>query len=138
MISGVLTSLPTTVNVMLAPQACATDSLFLCHKTSIRAQYDLAWKEAESQGAFDMLFCNQQGYVTEGARSNVFIRQDDIWATPPLSDGVLPGVMRSVLLGDADMAAIEKQITMTDVLAADEVILCNSLRGILKVKLVLP
>ena len=135
LISGVLKVLPKTVNMMLAPQACVTGSLFLLHKTTIRAQYDRAWQEAESHGAFDMLFCNEQGYVTEGARSNVFIRQDGIWATPPLSDGVLPGVMRSVLLDDVDMAAIEKQLTIADVLAADEVILCNSLRGILAVKL---
>jgi para-aminobenzoate synthetase/4-amino-4-deoxychorismate lyase len=111
--------------------------LFLSHKTTIREQYDLAWKKAESRGAFDMLFCNKHGYVTEGGRSNIFIRKNAVWSTPPISDGVLPGVMRSVLLDDSSMQTIEKQITMADLFDADEIILCNSLRGVLIAKLVL-
>ena len=134
--SGVLNVLPATVNVLLAPHTCDTDSLFLRHKTTVREQYDLAWQRAESRGAFDMLFCNKQAYITEGGRSNVFIRKNGLWTTPPLSDGMLPGIMRSVLLDDPDLRAVEKHITMADLFSADEVILCNSLRGILKAKLV--
>ncbi len=136
--SGVMQTLPATVNVLLAPQACATDRLFLRHKSTVREQYDLAWQAAESQGAFDMLFCNSQGYLTEGGRSNVFLRKNGVWNTPPLSDGVLPGVMRSVLLDDPNIPTCEKQLTPADVFAADEVMLCNSLRGALIVKLCEP
>ena len=133
--SGVLQALPTTVKLLLAPQPCATDPLFLRHKSTVREQYDLAWQTAESQGAFDMLFCNQQGYLTEGGRSNIFIRKNKVWSTPPLSDGVLPGVMRSVVLDDSAIPTCEEQLTLMDLFAADEVMLCNSLRGTLIVKL---
>jgi para-aminobenzoate synthetase/4-amino-4-deoxychorismate lyase len=135
--SAVLNVLPATVNVLLSPTVCDTDFLFLSHKTTIREQYDLAWKKAELRGAFDMLFCNKHGYVTEGGRSNIFIRKNAVWSTPPISDGVLPGVMRSVLLDDSSMQTSEKQITMADLFDADEIILCNSLRGVLIAKLVL-
>lgn len=133
--SGVLQALPATVKLLLAPQPCATDPLFLRHKSTVREQYDLAWQSAESQGAFDMLFCNQQGYLTEGGRSNIFIRKNGVWCTPPLSDGVLPGVMRSVVLDDPAIPTCEEQLTLVDLFAADEVMLCNSLRGTLIVKL---
>ncbi len=133
--SAVLKALPAAVNVILASRPCDTDFLFLRHKSTIREQYDLAWQEAESQGAFDMLFCNKQGYLTEGGRSNLFLRKNDVWATPPLSDGVLPGIMRSIVLANPAMRASEKQLTLKDLFDADEVMLCNSLRGTLIAKL---
>ncbi|MES2049426.1 MAG: aminodeoxychorismate synthase component I [Pseudomonadota bacterium] len=136
--SAILQALPVTVKILLAPQACQIDPLFLRHKSTVREQYDLAWQTAESQGAFDMLFCNQHGYVTEGGRSNVFIRKNGVWNTPPLSDGVLPGVMRAVILDDPTIPTCEKQLTLAEVFAADEVMLCNSLRGTLIAELIKP
>ena len=130
--SATLSALPDRVKVLIAHQPCEAVPLFLRHKTTLRKQYDHAWQEAEKSGAFDMLFCNRQGNLTEGGRSNVFIRQGTSWLTPPLADGVLPGVMRSVLLDDQDMRAGEKQLTLTDLQSADEVIVCNALRGIIK------
>ena len=74
----------------------AGDALLL-HKTR-RAEYDRAWQAAEALGGFDMLFVNERGEVTEGGRSNLFVKLDGQWVTPPLESGVLPGVMRGVLL----------------------------------------
>lgn len=119
------------VNIILSKENCQTPALFLAHKTSIRAPYDRAWKEAEAIGAFDAIFVNQEGFVTEGGRSNIFIRQQAQWFTPPLSDGVLPGVMRAILLEDASWNASEKQFTWDEVLNAEEVIICNALRGVM-------
>ncbi len=134
--TAALQPLAATVKVLIAAlplkDDSATDGLFLRHKTTLRQEYDAAWQQAEQQGAFDMLFCNRHGYLTEGGRSNVFVRHADAWSTPPLSDGLLPGVMRSVLLADDAWHASEKQLTLTDLFSADEVILCNSLRGVLK------
>ena len=104
----------------------------LGHKVTRRKLYDQAWLAAEKLGAFDALFINEQGFVTEGGRSNVFIKKDGRWLTPPLASGCLPGVMRSIVLRDAKYQAIEQNITRTDVLGADEVIFTNALRGIVK------
>lgn len=132
--SGLLAALPEDVKVLIASEPCQSDALLLRHKTSLRRQYDLAWQTAERAGAFDMLFCNPAGFLTEGGRSNLFIRKNGQWFTPPLSDGVLPGIMRSVLLEDVQLQASEKQLTLADLHAAEEVVLCNALRGSISVK----
>jgi para-aminobenzoate synthetase/4-amino-4-deoxychorismate lyase len=51
------------------------------------------------------------------------------WLTPPVSAGLLPGVMRAALLADPTMNAREANLTIADVSMADEIILCNALRG---------
>ncbi len=117
------------VRLLLAPQPTVADDLFLRHKTSVRDRYDAAWRAAEARDAFDMLFCNTRGELTEGARSNVFIKLDDRWYTPPLNAGVLPGVMRAVLLADAEWNACEQRLTLDDLRRADEIMICNALRG---------
>ncbi|MDY7576406.1 bifunctional anthranilate synthase component I family protein/class IV aminotransferase [Actimicrobium sp. CCI2.3] len=129
--SGVLQPWPDVVQLLLAPQPTASADLFLRHKTTQRALYDAAWRTAEAQGAFDMLFCNERGEVTEGARSNVFAQIDGQWFTPPLSAGVLPGVMRAHLLADPHWAASERTLTLADLRQAERLVLCNALRGVL-------
>lgn len=129
-----------TVGVMLAPDhgfaATQAADLLLLHKTTRRAEYDRAWHEAEPNGAFDMLFFNERGELTEGGRSNVFVKLDGRWWTPPLASGVLPGVMRGVLLEDASMNAAERVLTREDVLRAEALMLCNALRGALPAHIV--
>ena len=109
----------------------STDQL-LSHKVTRRKLYDQAWLAAEKIGAFDALFINEKGFVTEGGRSNVFIKKDGRWLTPPLASGCLPGVMRSIVLNDAKYQALEQDITPADVLSAEEVIFTNALRGVVK------
>ena len=55
-------------------------------------------KEAHNAGFDDFLQINSQGYVTETAIANLVFKFDGEWVTPPLSDGVLPGVMRALLV----------------------------------------
>ncbi|WP_374623035.1 chorismate-binding protein [Pandoraea sp.] len=105
--------------------------VFLRHKTTVRARYDAAWKAAQGGGAFDVLFFNERGELTEGGRSNVFVKRDGVWVTPPLSCGVLPGVMRGVLLDDPSWGAVEAVLTRDDVLCAQAIVVCNALRGAL-------
>jgi para-aminobenzoate synthetase/4-amino-4-deoxychorismate lyase len=132
-----------TQNIQPGPILWASDLLtmdttmssadrLLGHKVTRRKLYDQAWLAAEKLGAFDALFINEQGFVTEGGRSNVFIKKDGRWLTPPLASGCLPGVMRSMVLSDANYHAVEQNITRSDVLRADEVIYTNALRGIVK------
>jgi para-aminobenzoate synthetase/4-amino-4-deoxychorismate lyase len=123
------------VGILLAPDTTHADDLFLRHKTSVRTRYDAAWRAAEAQGAFDMLFFNERGELTEGGRSNVFVKLDGQWWTPPLSSGLLPGVMRSVLLADPHWQARERILTRDDLRHAEEIVVCNALRGALRARL---
>lgn len=136
--TAVLTSLTQPVKVLLSPAPMRSDDLFLRHKTTHRQTYDAAWKAAEVQGAFDMLFHNEAGEITEGARSNLFIKLRGRWVTPPLSAGLLPGVMRSVLLEDPAWQAVEAPVTLDDLRNAEEIVVCNALRGVLHATLVTP
>jgi branched-chain amino acid aminotransferase len=49
-------------------------------------------------GADEAIVCNDKGKVCEGAVTNLLLRIDDKWVTPPISDGVLPGVMRALVI----------------------------------------
>ncbi|HJV53611.1 MAG TPA: aminodeoxychorismate synthase component I [Noviherbaspirillum sp.] len=134
--SAPLAPLSEPVRVLLAPEPVASHDVFLRHKTSVRARYDAAWRAAEAQGAFDMLFRNTDGELTEGGRSNVFVRLDGRWYTPPLSSGLLPGVMRAAILADATWNARERRLWPEDLLRAEEIVVCNALRGALRATLV--
>lgn len=98
---------------------------------SNRSLYDQAWKLAESLGGFDALFVNEQGLVTEGGRTSIFIKSGDAWLTPPISAGLLPGVMRSIVLNDPQWNAHEANLTIEDVRNAKEIMLSNALRGLI-------
>ena len=124
------------VKILLAQTPTDARDIFLRHKTTVRTVYDAAWRAAEQQGAFDQLFCNQEGQLTEGGRSTVFIKLDGCWYTPPLSVGVLPGVMRAVLLEDTTWNAEEKVLSRNDLRKAEEVVVCNALRGALPAMIV--
>ncbi|WP_322042652.1 aminodeoxychorismate synthase component I [Paraburkholderia sp. J67] len=128
-----------TVGVLLAPDhgyapVASADALLL-RKSTRRAEFDRAWRAAEAQGGFDMLFFNERGELTEGGRSNVFVKLGGRWWTPPLACGVLPGVMRGVLLDDEAFGAQERVLTRNDVLEAEALLLTNALRGAVPAKL---
>ena len=120
------------VAVLLASEPTCSGDVFLRHKTSMRSRYDAAWRAAEAQGAFDTLFFNERGELTEGGRSNVFVRIGAAWYTPPLACGLLPGVMRGVLLAAPAWHASERVITRAMLEEADDLVVCNALRGPLR------
>jgi len=130
------------IGVLLAndPDFAATQAgdPLLLHKTTRRAEYDRGWREAEAKGAFDTLFFNDRGELTEGGRSNVFVKLNGRWWTPPLASGVLPGVMRSVLLEEhaAGLQAAERVMTRADLQNAEALIVCNALRGAMPARVV--
>ena len=133
-IAAVLTPLAdSTVGVLLGPDhafsATNANDPLLRHKTTRRAEYDRGWREAEAKGAFDTLFFNERGELTEGGRSNVFVKLAGRWWTPPLKSGVLPGIMRGVLLEDTSLQAAERVLTRGDVQNAEALLVCNALRG---------
>ena len=120
------------VRLLLSPEVMRADDLLLAHKTTLRRVYDDAWRAAEQAGAFDALFFNERGELTEGGRSNVLVKLGGQWFTPPRDAGLLPGVMRSLLLEDPAWAVQERVITRADLQQAEEICVCNALRGVLR------
>lgn len=126
---------PGKVLVTLAEEPVGGDPYLAGHKTDWRPHYDPALRQAVASGCFDQLFCNQTGELVEGTRSNVFLKVQGRWFTPPLSSGALPGIMRGLLLADPDWGATERTLERSDLLAAEQVVLCNALRGPLRARL---
>ncbi len=122
------------VRLHIAPQAREAVHSLPHHKTSLRAAYDAAWQAAEREGAFDAVFFNADGTLAEGGRSTVLVKLEGQWWTPPLSAGVLPGVMRGVLLDDArpwlGVPLRERVLTRAEVARAEAIAVCNALRGV--------
>jgi para-aminobenzoate synthetase/4-amino-4-deoxychorismate lyase len=131
-----LTELPAgPVRLRLEPEPLPAARPLSAHKTTLRGEYDAGIAAAEAEGAFDSLFFTPDGRLVEGGRTNVFLKLDGRWLTPPLADGALPGVMRSLLLDDPAWAAAERTLTRDDLARAEAVVVCNALRGALPANL---
>ena len=125
---------------LMAPQALPLRDYLRRFKTTRRAVYDAGWQQAEQQGAFDSLFFNTEGHLLEGGRSNVFVRFGSEWYTPPLDLDILNGVMRRAVLAEPQRYLntahiFERRITQAQLRQADEIVLCNALRGLIRVGL---
>jgi branched-subunit amino acid aminotransferase/4-amino-4-deoxychorismate lyase len=91
----------------------------------------LALRRAEAQGAWEALLLNEKGRLVEGSRSNLALVFPDGVLTPPKTDGCLPGTVRRRLLERGEIQ--EWPLTPDDLATAREVLLMNSLIGVLPV-----
>ncbi len=119
----------------LAVETLDADNYLLRHKTTARAPYERALAALSTRPeVFDAIFFNTRGEVSEGARSNVFIERDGALLTPPLSSGLLPGVLRRQLIESG--RAVEGVLSEDDLRGAQRIYLGNALRGLVPVRLV--
>jgi para-aminobenzoate synthetase/4-amino-4-deoxychorismate lyase len=114
------------------PLPLAADDWRLRHKTSDRGFYEAALRAARGVGADEALLLRDDGLITEGSFTNVFVRRSDgRLITPRARHGLLPGVLRRSLI-EADKA-VEGDVTLADL--ADGFLLGNALRGLLPAQL---
>ncbi|AGA33855.1 D-alanine aminotransferase [Thioalkalivibrio nitratireducens DSM 14787] len=95
----------------------------------------LARQQAAEQGAVEAILL-RQGKVTEGAASNVFVVRDGHVLTPPLSDAILPGITRRVLidvLRGTRWPCDEQPVSEDELRGADEIWLTSSTKELLPV-----
>lgn len=111
----------------LSPQHTDSGDALLRHKTNWRELYE---SEARRLGTDEVIFCNERGELTEGARSNIFIRRGETLLTPPLAAGLLDGRLRAELI--AQGRAREAVLMPGDL--NGEVYFGNSLRGLIAAK----
>ncbi|KUJ71548.1 D-amino acid aminotransferase [Thiomicrospira sp. WB1] len=92
--------------------------------------------QAQDQGADDAILYREDGLITEGTASNVFVVAGDQVSTPPLSDHLLAGVTRQVVIELAqacDLRVCEQLLTRRDLDDADEIWLTSSTKNALPV-----
>ena len=106
-------------------------------KTCNKLPQVLARAEADAAGADEALFLNTDGFVVEGASSNLFWVKRGIVYTPPLAAGILPGVTRAAVLDIASKLKIplrQKNIRPKELAQTDGVFLSLSSFGIIEAK----
>ncbi|WP_409433266.1 aminodeoxychorismate synthase component I [Litorimonas sp. RW-G-Af-16] len=107
-------------------------------KTSRRDFYDGERRRVQAidPQIAEVVFLNAYGELTEGSFTSLFIKRGGKLQTPPLSAGLLPGTLRAKLIEAGD--AIEAPLTLQDIIAADQIYLGNSLRGLMEAELIKP
>ena len=116
------------VDVALVPLPVAPADFRLRHKTSDRSFYDAARQAA---GTFEVIFTDPNGYLTEGSFTNLLVKRGDKMLTPPLSRGLLPGVLRAHLI--ANGKAEEADLRADDLAAG--FFIGNASRGLMAARL---
>ena len=81
----------------------------------------------------DVIFLNKKGEVTEGAISNIIVKTEKNYYTPPVKSGLLNGVYRQYLLNSQIFPLKEKVLYKQDIINAGKLFICNSVRGLVEV-----
>jgi branched-chain amino acid aminotransferase len=104
-------------------------------KTCNKLAQILARVQAEQTAAEEALLLNTDGFVVEGASSNLFWIRHKVVCTPPLASGVLSGVTRLVVLELCRKLGLEVQegnITGSGLMETNGVFLSLSSLGIVE------
>lgn len=95
----------------------------------------LAKQFAREQGVFEA-FMHQDGVITEGGSSNAFMVHNNTVVTQPLTNTILAGVTRHMILDIAEAAGVavqERGFTVAEANAADELFLSSATNFVLPV-----
>ena len=123
------TAVPHTWRLVLAKQPINSHNRFLYHKTTQRTVYDEAWQGVDRTTADDVILWNERGELTETTIGNLALQlpgHGQVWYTPPLSSGLLPGTYRAHLLATGQIAT--RILTHDDLAQAQGVAFFNSVR----------
>ena len=96
----------------------------------------IALNLAHQKKAAESLWFTVDNRLAEGCISNVFLVKDSKLYTPPIKTPVLPGVARKTvcqLALENSIELIEKDLTIDEVLAADELFLTNVIMQVMPI-----
>ncbi len=119
------------VDVVALPNPLDPSDWRLSHKTSDRGFYEDALRAAQSLGGAEAILVREDGLVTEGSFTNIFVERGGALLTPPASLGLLPGILREYLIEKGQ--AREAELTLDDL--KDGFQLGNAVRGLFSAKL---
>ncbi len=129
------------VNLHLCATQLARQPLLAGIKHLNRLEQVIARSEWHDPSITEGIVCDTAGYVVEGCMSNVFWVTDGVLYTPDLSQAGVTGVVRNKLL---QLCALSTQVEqrvgdfqLQQLLAADEIFVCNSVFNVLPVTAVI-
>jgi len=118
--------------VSFAQEQVRSDDPWLQIKTTKRALYNKLRADLVA-GVDEVIVLNERQEVCEGTITNIFVDLGEGLVTPPLSSGLLPGILRQELL--ATGKAREQVLLAGDLIGAKSIYVGNSLRGLIKARL---
>lgn len=124
------------VTVVLSPYRQSRHDPTVGHKTTSYFARLAALREAHAQGAVEALWFNDENLLAEGSISSIFVVENEKLHTPPLEIPVLPGITRAAVMELAAALGVPcsgEQLTIDDLLEADEVFLTNSMMEVMPV-----
>lgn len=127
---------PATTSLNLSPWVRNERSPLAGLKCASYAENLVALAHAARLGFEETVFLNTAGLLCEAATANLFLVKQGALLTPSLASGCLPGITRAVVIelaGQLGIACQEGGWPAPDLLAADEVFLTSSIRGLMGV-----
>ena len=98
--------------------------------TGSYAQSALAKSEAVEGGFDEAIVLSVDGHVSEGSAENLFMLKDGAFITPPVTDDILEGVTRQLLMkviqDELNLPVLERSIDRTELYTCDELFLCGT------------
>jgi branched-chain amino acid aminotransferase len=98
--------------------------------TGAYAQSALAKSEAVEAGYDEAIVLTVDGHVSEGSAENLFMLKDGVFVTPPVTDDILEGVTRTLLMRlireELGKPVVERSIDRTELYTCDELLLCGT------------
>jgi branched-chain amino acid aminotransferase len=89
-----------------------------------------AKSEAQLNGFDEAIVLSQDGHVSEGSAENLFIVRDGVLITPPVTENILEGITRKVIIElareELALQVIERPIDRTELYVADEAFFCGT------------
>ena len=90
----------------------------------------LAKSEALENGYDEAIVLTEDGHVSEGSAENIFMLKDGEFVTPPVTDNILEGVTRRLLIGmirdDLGLTVHERCIDRSELYVCDELFMCGT------------
>ena len=98
--------------------------------TGSYAQSALAKSEANENGYDEAIVLTVDGHVSEGSAENLFMIKDGTFVTPPVTDDILEGITRTLIMGlvkdELGLPVIERSIDRTELYTCDELLMCGT------------
>jgi branched-chain amino acid aminotransferase len=124
------------VMVMLCPFRQNPSDPTYGHKTTSYFSRMIALNLAHKKRVAEALWFTVDNRLAEGCVSNVFLVKDSVLYTPPIATPVLAGVTRKTICQIAlrnSIEFVEKDLYISDILDADEILLTNVIMQVMPV-----
>jgi para-aminobenzoate synthetase/4-amino-4-deoxychorismate lyase len=121
-----------TGKLLISPSRTDSSCAFMFHKTTHRPWYEKAMANARKGKCLDTVFLNKSGEIAECSTNNIFVEKKGTLYTPPITSGLLPGILRANLIKTGKCR--EKVLYLKDLHKADAIYCGNSVRGLVRVQ----